>query len=106
MASISRYQVGTKARLDELAEARAAPDELIDRLRAGLQARIGNTRARAGDNPVPQPSALTEQDVRGALLAAENAELTHLYDEGAISAATRRQFQQALDLESARLSDE
>jgi hypothetical protein len=27
-------------RLDELAEADAAPDELIDRLRAGLQARL------------------------------------------------------------------
>jgi CPA1 family monovalent cation:H+ antiporter len=69
-----------------------------------MQARIGNTRARAGDGPVLQPSALTERDVRSDLLAAENAELTRLYDEGAISAATRRQFQQALDLEAARLS--
>lgn len=93
------------ARLDELAEARAAPDDTIDRLRAGLQARIGTARARGGDGPVPPPSALTERDVRSDLLAAENAELARLYDEGAISAATRRQFQRALDLEAARLSD-
>ena len=100
-----RLAEASLARLDELAETRAAPDELIDRLRAGLQARIGNTRARAGDSPIPRPSALTEQDVRSDLLAAENAELTRLYDEGTISAATRRQFQQSLDLEATRLSD-
>jgi len=34
------------ARLDELAESGAAPDAVIDRLRTGLQARIGTTRAR------------------------------------------------------------
>ena len=34
------------ARLDELAESGAAPDAVIDRLRATLQARIGTTRAR------------------------------------------------------------
>jgi CPA1 family monovalent cation:H+ antiporter len=93
------------ARLDELAEARAAPDELIDRLRASLQARIGHTRARTADGPAAQPGPLTERDVRSDLLAAENAELTRLYDEGAIGAATRRQLQHALDLEATRLSD-
>jgi monovalent cation/hydrogen antiporter len=100
-----RLAEASLARLDELAEARAAPDELIDRLRGGLQARIGNTRARTGDGPVSQPSALTEREVRSDLLAAENAELTRLYDEGAIGAATRRQLQHALDLESTRLTD-
>jgi monovalent cation/hydrogen antiporter len=104
MARLRLAEAGL-ARLDELAEARAAPDELIDRLRAGLQARIGNTRARAGDGQAPRPGALTERDVRSDLLAAENAELARMYDEGAISAATRRGFQQALDLEAARLSD-
>jgi monovalent cation/hydrogen antiporter len=104
MARLRLAEAGL-ARLDELAEARAAPDELIDRLRAGLQARIGNTRASAGVSLVPQPSALTERDVRSDLLAAENAELARLYDEGVISAATRKQFQQALDLDAARLSD-
>jgi CPA1 family monovalent cation:H+ antiporter len=93
------------ARLDELAEARAAPDELIDRLRAGLQARIGDSRARAGNGPPPEPGALTERDVRGDLLAAENAELARLYNEGAIGAAARRQLQHALDLEATRLTD-
>jgi Na+/H+ antiporter len=100
-----RLAEASLARLDELAETRAAPDELIDRLRAGLQVRIGNTRARAEDSPAPRAGPLTERDVRSDLLAAENAELTRLYDEGAISAVTRRRFQQALDLEAARLSD-
>jgi CPA1 family monovalent cation:H+ antiporter len=103
MARLRLAEAGL-ARLDELAETRAAPDELIDRLRAGLQARIGTARASAEDGPAAQPSALTEQDVRSDLLAAENAELTRLYDEGVISAATHRQFQQALDLDAARLS--
>ena len=93
------------ARLDELAEADAAPDELIDRLRAGLQARIGHSRASAGDGAPPAPGALTERQLRSELLAAENAELTRLYDIGDISAATRRRLQQALDLEATRLSD-
>ena len=34
------------ARLNELAEDGAAPDAVIDRLRDGLQARIGSTRDR------------------------------------------------------------
>ena len=34
------------ARLDELADEDAAPDAVIDRVRASLQARIGHTRAR------------------------------------------------------------
>jgi monovalent cation/hydrogen antiporter len=100
-----RLAEASLARLDELAEARAASDELIDRLRAGVQERIGNTRAGAEDSPVPQDRALTERELRSDLLAAENAELTRLYDAGTIGAATRRQLQHALDLEAARLSD-
>jgi hypothetical protein len=44
--------------------------------------------------------------VRRDLVAAENAELARLYDNGTITQATRQQLQHALDLETARLSDE
>jgi hypothetical protein len=42
------------ARLDELADSGTAPDAVIDRLRASLQARIGTTRARLEHNPGPR----------------------------------------------------
>jgi monovalent cation/hydrogen antiporter len=93
------------ARLDELAESGAAPDAVIDRLRAGLQARIGNTRARLDPSPDTEPGALTEREARGDLIAAENAELSRLYEDGMISAATRQRLQRGLDLELARLTD-
>ena len=93
------------ARLDELAEAGAAPDEMIDRLRTGLQARIGTTRGRLDENPGAAGTALTERELRGDLIAAENAELSRLYDAGTIGAATRRRLQRSLDLEIARLTE-
>ena len=92
-------------RLEELAEGGAAPDEVIDRLRTGLQARIGTTRARTGHSPDAAGAALTERELRGDLITAETAELARLYDAGAISAATRRRLQRTLDLETARLTD-
>jgi monovalent cation/hydrogen antiporter len=67
------------ARLDELADNRAAPDTVIDRVRAGLQARIGSTRARMGQPPCAEGGTLTEQELRGDLIAAENAELSRLF---------------------------
>jgi monovalent cation/hydrogen antiporter len=93
------------ARLDELAEAGAAPDGVIDRLRTGLQARIGTTRAHLDQSPDAPGTALTERELRGDLVAAENAELSRLYDAGTISAATRRRLQRSLDLEIARLTE-
>jgi monovalent cation/hydrogen antiporter len=93
------------ARLDELAEAEAAPDEVIDRLRAGLQSRIGTIRARLDESPDAAGTALTERELRGDLIAAETAELSRLYDAGTIGAATRRRLQRSLDLETARLTE-
>jgi len=93
------------ARLDELASDGAAPDEVIDRLRASLQARIGTTRASTGSSPGAERTALTERELRGDLINAETAELTRLYDAGSISAATRRRLQRNLDLETARLTE-
>jgi hypothetical protein len=97
------------ARLDELAAGNRAADDAIDRARAGLQARIGRTRARIDSHPeprVPEPGGLTDRDLRRALNAAEHAELARLYDNGTISQPTRQQLQRSLDLEAARLSDE
>jgi monovalent cation/hydrogen antiporter len=93
------------ARLDELAESGAAPDAVIDRLRTGLQARIGNTRARMNHDPETELGALTERELRGDLIAAENAELSRLFETGTISAATHSRLQRNLDLEIARLSE-
>ena len=93
------------ARLDELAENGTAPDEVIDRVRANLQARIGNTRARLDQGPDAEPGALTEREVRGDLIAAENAELARLFEAGTISAATQQRLQRGLDLELARLAE-
>ena len=93
------------ARLEELAEDGAAPDEVIDRLRTSLQARIGTTRARMDQNREIEQGALTERELRGDLIAVESAELSRLYDDGTINAATRRRLQRNLDLETARLTD-
>ena len=94
------------ARLDELADGGCAADDAIDRARAGLQARIGRTRARIdGDQPA-EPDGLTDQELRRALNAAEHAELARLYDDGTISQPTRQQLQRSLDLEAARLTDD
>jgi monovalent cation/hydrogen antiporter len=93
------------ARLDELAEGDSAPDEVIDRLRANLEARVGNARARLDQGPDAGPGTLTDKEVRGDLIAAENAELTRLFEAGAISAATRQRLQRGLDLELARLTE-
>jgi monovalent cation/hydrogen antiporter len=93
------------ARLDELAETSAAADAVIDRLRAGLQARIGSTRARTGNGLAAEPGQITERELHGDLIAAQNAELARLFDDGTISSATRHRLQRSLDLELARLSD-
>ena len=94
------------ARLDELAVGERADDDVIDRARASLQARIGHTRARAEGNRALEPGGLTDRELHRDLNAAENAELARLYDNGTISQATRQRLQHGLDLEAARLSDD
>jgi CPA1 family monovalent cation:H+ antiporter len=94
------------ARLDELADGHAAPDIVIDRVRASLQARVGHTRYRIDGTHAPEPGGLTERELRRDLIAAENTELTRLYESGTISAAARQRLQRGLDLEATRLSDE
>ncbi|GEM_PF-5493292 len=78
---------------------------MIDRLRVGLQARIGSTRDRMGQDPDTEPEALPERELRADLIAAENAELSRLFEDGTISAATRQRLQRSLDLEVTRLAE-
>ena len=94
------------ARLDELAAGDCAADDVIDRARASLQARLGHTRARLDGTRAPEPDGLTDRELRRDLNAAENAELARLYDDGTISQATRQQLQRGLDLEATRLSEQ
>jgi CPA1 family monovalent cation:H+ antiporter len=79
--TIARLQLAEAAlaRLDELADGNAAPDA--------------------------EPGKLTERQLRADLIAAENAELARLFDDGTISSTTRQRLQQSLDLELARLTD-
>ena len=93
------------ARLDELAAADCAADDVIERARASLQARIGRTRARIDGTEAAEPDGLTDRELRLDLNAAEHAELARLYDNGTISRATRQQLQRSLDLEAARFSE-
>ena len=51
--------LGPLARLDELAEQDAAPDAVIGRIRAGLQARIGTARGRLDADQQTAREALT-----------------------------------------------
>jgi len=92
------------ARLEELADAEASPDAIIDRVRTGLEVRIEHASTDAPR--LPGPGGLTERELRGDLLAAENAELARLHEEGVINETTRRHLQHSLDLDAARLSDE
>ena len=97
------------ARLDELAGQDAVPDVVIDRLRASLQAAIGDSHAdldpenrEAGDQ---DREAATEHQIRRELIAAENAELARLFEDGTITAVARQRLQRGLDLEIARLAE-
>ena len=78
------------ARLDELAAGDCAADDVIDRARASLQARIGHDRARIDGTRAPERDGLTDRELRRDLNAGENAELARLYDDGTISQATRQ----------------
>jgi monovalent cation/hydrogen antiporter len=93
------------ARLDELAENGAAPDAVIDRLRTSLQARIGNTRTHINQAPDTKPGVLSERELQSELIAAENAELSRLFEAGTIGASTRQRLQRNLDLQTTRLTE-
>jgi hypothetical protein len=97
-------EAGT-ARLDELAASQHVPAAVIDRMRQVLDARAGRARDQigTGGDDVPQ---LSEHDVRRDVLTAQGNELSRLYADGVISAATCLRLQRTLDLEVTRLSND
>jgi CPA1 family monovalent cation:H+ antiporter len=109
--AVGDTSTGDTSAADASAADASVADDAIDRARATLQARIDRARARvddsrAGDRQAPEPGRLTDRELRRALNAAEHAELARLYDEAAISQATRQSLQRSLDLEATRLGDD
>jgi monovalent cation/hydrogen antiporter len=90
--------------LEHVANAEAAPDVLIEQLRRSWQARID----RIDTEPAKPTDSLAAayRRLRRDLLEVERTELEHLFQSGAITDATRRSIQRALDLEDAGLGDE
>ena len=64
--ALSHAETGL-ARLDELADSDAAPDAVIDRVRASLQARIGHTRPRIEEDGA---SSMTSSQLVARLVSA------------------------------------
>ena len=83
------------AYLDEVDRLDAAPSVAVAQLRQMLTARPADTD---GAGPVLR-------QLRRDVIAIEAAELTRLYEDGVISADTRRQLQRRLDLEETSLDD-
>jgi hypothetical protein len=68
--------------------------------------RSGSRAAISADQDADtEPEALPEKELRADHIAAENAELSRLYEDGTISAATRSRLQRSLDLEVTRLAE-
>jgi hypothetical protein len=67
--------------------------------------RIGNTRARINRSQETEPGAISERELQGDLIAAQNAELSRLFEAGTIAEATRWRLQRRLDLEITRLTE-
>ena len=101
-AQLRMAEAGT-ARLDELAASQEVPAAVIDRMRQALDARASHARDQIGASGGQRPQ-LSERDVRRDVLTAQSNELSRLYADGAISAATCLRLQRTLDLEATRLS--
>jgi hypothetical protein len=54
--------------------------------------------------PGDRPGAIPERELQDDLIAAENAELSRLFEAGTITAATRRRLRRRLEI--TRLTDE
>jgi CPA1 family monovalent cation:H+ antiporter len=85
------------AYLDEVEGLDAAPEVVVAQLRQILRSRFDGD-----DGAVSEPLL---RRLRRDVIAIETAELTRLYEDGAISADTRRQLQRRLDLEETSLGD-
>ncbi len=99
----ARHQLARRARahLDGLALGEAAPDHLLDRLRAAVDQRVDRT-GREGHEPEAEAAY---RGLRRQLIAVESDELDRLHRRGDVDDATRQRLQRALDLEGAGLDD-
>ncbi|HEX6526188.1 MAG TPA: Na+/H+ antiporter [Streptosporangiaceae bacterium] len=91
------------AYLEQLAGTGSAPDELIERLYRGLQARSRVLEDHAGNPDDDGTGAYLR--LRRELLTAQRDQLTRLHADGTIGDATQRRILQSLDLEEASLGD-
>ncbi|HZS20449.1 MAG TPA: Na+/H+ antiporter [Pseudonocardiaceae bacterium] len=89
--------------LDHLTRTQAAPQIVIEALRAAWLDRIQRIQERNASEP--PYTASTYRQLRRELLDVENAELDRLYHDGTISDVTRRRIQRSLDLEHAGLGE-
>lgn len=101
----ARYALATAAlaRLDELAATSAPTDDVVDRLRDELQARIDRARHALGAEPGTPPSGPAYDAMRRRLLDAEADELARLRSAGEVDVEVFRDLQRSLDLEATRL---
>jgi CPA1 family monovalent cation:H+ antiporter len=89
--------------LDYVEQTEAAPEFVIEDLRHSWRDRIQKLQDNGAEDA--SPAASTYVALRCELLAVESAELDRIYHEGAVSDATRRRIQRALDLEHTRLGE-
>lgn len=89
--------------LEQVANAEAAPDVLIEQLRRSWQARIDRIDSGPADERTTDSLAEVYRQLRRDLLAVERDELEKLFQSGAITDSTRRSIQRTLDLEDAGL---
>jgi Na+/H+ antiporter len=83
------------AHLDDVQSLEAAPDAVIAQLRQSLEAQL-----HSADGGPMEPAL---RQLRRDLIEVEARELTRLYENGTISAATRHHLQRRLDLEGTSL---
>jgi CPA1 family monovalent cation:H+ antiporter len=92
--------------LEHVAETESASGFVVDQLRASWQARIDRIRTDHGTDVTEMSRSAAYRALRRKLLDVEAAELTRLFDTGAITDATRRRIQRTLDLEHTGLGED
>ncbi|HXA61034.1 MAG TPA: Na+/H+ antiporter [Streptosporangiaceae bacterium] len=93
------------ARLDDLDLAEAAPEVVLERLRAGLVDRLDRAVSTSRDDGDAGSVTAAYRSLRRDLIAAETAELHRLHDTHQIGEDTRRNLQRRLDLEETGLNE-
>jgi CPA1 family monovalent cation:H+ antiporter len=89
--------------LDRLADLEAVPEAVLEQARRRLRDRLA--RADADSDHAAAGTAEAQRALRRSLIDVQSAALQRLYEDGEISAPTRRRLQRGLDLEAAGLSE-